>query len=265
MAGTRGVRLQGSNLIIGGGSRYSSGYIAVGIASIDSITGPRGGSWLTAGCSVIIDANSFGRSANYIWLDRCPLFVRCSCRAGEIFVDFAKEQTNRVGPPLCPFTPAGPLARAFHASFEPRLAFTASRTLSLDFPADFTRGESNNNGDIDYFPARTILPGKKSNPSLLGLLGDQGYFGNLVCVFGTIMEHLFSLWNFQGTQRKKYCSKILRDARENFTGFSIQNSRFSDSFGELRGIARNIIVARNIVAFVAENKTLAQIHRTVRQ
>lgn len=49
--------------------------------------------WLTAGWCIIIDANSFGRSANYIWLGRGPLFAsrRVPLAGGEIFVDFTKE------------------------------------------------------------------------------------------------------------------------------------------------------------------------------
>lgn len=83
------------------------------IGSIESISEARGGSWLTAGWSVIIDTNSFGRSANYIWLDRRPLLVRSLLVPGRRNFCWLNERTNKQGALFPLFT------LAFRASFNP--------------------------------------------------------------------------------------------------------------------------------------------------
>jgi len=77
-----------SKVFVAGISSDSSSYHSLARSS------PRDEAARTAaGWCVIIDANSFGRSANYIWLGRGPLFAsrRVRLAGGEIFVDFTKE------------------------------------------------------------------------------------------------------------------------------------------------------------------------------
>lgn len=109
--------------IVAGNSGYS-GYRR------EDNPGPSCGSWLMAGWSVIIDTNSFGRSANYIWLGRRPLFRSVRSRSplvpGRRNFCWFYERTNKQGALFSCSRPR--FAR-------PRTPFTHRGFRETDFPA----------------------------------------------------------------------------------------------------------------------------------